>query len=57
MVNMERSRWLSHDYTKAIYSGEHSIIYANLFQGKQACTRIRVVVGKSMNKKTAVFSG
>jgi hypothetical protein len=42
MVNMERSRWLSHDYTKeAIYSGEHSIIYANLFQGKQACTRIQ----------------
>jgi murein L,D-transpeptidase YcbB/YkuD len=41
MVNMERSRWLSHDYTKAtIYSGEHSIIYANLFQGKKACTRI-----------------
>jgi hypothetical protein len=39
----------------AIYSGEHSIIYANLFQGKQACTRIRVV-GKAMNK-TAVFSG
>jgi hypothetical protein len=27
----------------AIYSGEHSIIYANLFQGKQACTRIQVV--------------
>jgi hypothetical protein len=42
--------------SEAIYSGEHSIIYANLFQGKQACTRIRVVVGKSMNK-TAVFSG
>jgi murein L,D-transpeptidase YcbB/YkuD len=57
MVNMERSRWLSHDYTsEAIYSGEHSIIYANLFQGKQACTVSRVVVGKSMNK-TAVFSG
>jgi hypothetical protein len=39
MVNMERSDGC-HDYTKAIYSGEHSIIYANLFQGKQACTRI-----------------
>jgi hypothetical protein len=27
--------------SEAIYSGEHSIIYANLFQGKQACTRIQ----------------
>jgi hypothetical protein len=56
MVNMERSRWLSHDYTKRSYSGgEHSIIYANLFQGKQACTRIQSSSRKSMNK-TAVGS-
>jgi hypothetical protein len=40
----------------AIYSGEHSIIYANLFQGKQACTRIQSSSRKAMNK-TAVFSG
>jgi hypothetical protein len=57
MVNMERSDGC-HDYTKAeaIYSGEHSIIYANLFQGKQACTRIQSSSRKIMNK-TAVFSG
>jgi hypothetical protein len=42
--------------SEAIYSGEHSIIYANLFQGKQACTRIQSSSRKSMNK-TAVFSG
>jgi hypothetical protein len=40
--------------SEAIYSGEHSIIYANLFQGKQACTVSSS--RKSMNK-TAVFSG
>jgi hypothetical protein len=37
-------------------SGEHSIIYANLFQGKQACTRIQSSSREAMNK-TAVFSG
>jgi hypothetical protein len=42
--------------SEAIYSGEHSIIYANLFQGKQACTRIQSSSRKAMNK-TAVFSG
>jgi hypothetical protein len=41
--------------SEAIYSGEHSIIYANLFQGKP-CTRIQSSSRKSMNK-TAVFSG
>jgi hypothetical protein len=42
--------------SEAIYSGEHSIIYANLFQGKQACTRIQSSSREVMNK-TAVFSG
>jgi hypothetical protein len=42
--------------SEAIYSGEHSIIYANLFQGKQACTRIQSSSREAMNK-TAVFSG
>jgi murein L,D-transpeptidase YcbB/YkuD len=55
MVNMERSDGCHTTIQKAIYSGEHSIIYANLFQGK-ACTRIQSGSRKSMNK-TAVFSG
>jgi murein L,D-transpeptidase YcbB/YkuD len=47
MVNMERSRWLSHDYkSEAIYSGEHSIIYANFKESKPVLVS-RVVVGKS----------
>jgi hypothetical protein len=41
MVNMERSDGCHTTIQKRIYSGEHSIIYANLFQGKQACTRIQ----------------
>jgi hypothetical protein len=41
--------------SEAIYSGEHSIIYANLFQGKQACTRIQS--SREIMNKTAVFSG
>jgi murein L,D-transpeptidase YcbB/YkuD len=58
MVNMERSRWLSQDYTKA----EQSIVVnipsftLTYFKKSKPVLVSRVVVGKSMNK-TAVFSG
>jgi hypothetical protein len=42
--------------SEAIYSGEHSIIYANLFQGKASLYSYPEGSRKSMNK-TAVFSG
>jgi murein L,D-transpeptidase YcbB/YkuD len=47
MVNMERSRWLSHDYTKAKQSIVVNIPSFTLtyFKEKQACTRIQRVVG------------
>jgi murein L,D-transpeptidase YcbB/YkuD len=58
MVNMERSRWLSHDYTKAKQSIVVNIPSFTLtyFKESKPVLVSRVVVGKSMNK-TAVFSG
>jgi murein L,D-transpeptidase YcbB/YkuD len=56
--NMERSRWLSHDYTKAKQSIVVNIPSFTLtyFKESKPVFVSRVVVGKSMNK-TAVFSG
>jgi murein L,D-transpeptidase YcbB/YkuD len=58
MVNMERSRWLSHDYTKAKQSIVVNIPSFTLtyFKESKPVLVSRVVVGKAMNK-TAVFSG
>jgi murein L,D-transpeptidase YcbB/YkuD len=56
MVNMERSRWLSHDYTKAKQSIVVNIPSLTYFKESKPVLVSRVVVGKSMNK-TAVFSG
>jgi murein L,D-transpeptidase YcbB/YkuD len=57
MVNMERSRWLSHDYTKAKQSIVVNIPSFTLTYFKESKpVLVSRVVGKSMNK-TAVFSG